>query len=181
MTDRSIVLMGLKHSGKSSFGRQLAGEFQRDFLDLDDIIETTYRSDRLVSCREIYLRHGKEYFMELEGEAAERLAARLDDRAIVAALGGGTGENERAMNAIVGHGVLVYINDTEDRLFERIMKRGRPAFLPEEDPERAFHELYQKRHLIYADFADAIAQIDGARDEAYARLLTTIWEYTDAR
>lgn len=181
MTERSIVLMGLKHSGKSSFGRQLAEEFQRNFCDLDDIIETTYRKDRLVSCREIYRRHGKEYFSELESNAAMVLVDRLDDGAIVAALGGGTGENERAMDAIVGHGVLVYINDSEERLFERIMKRGRPAFLPEEHPEIAFHALFQKRHLLYAEYADAIAQIDGERDEAYARLLTTIREYRDAR
>ncbi len=181
MTTQSIVLMGLKHSGKSSFGRQLADKLERDFFDLDDIVETSYRSDRLVSCREIYLRHGKEYFAELEGESAKILAEKLDQEAIVAALGGGTGENEVAMQAIVGHGVLVYINDSEDRLFERIMKRGRPAFLPEANPEVAFHELYQKRHLLYSRYADAIAQIDGARDEAYARLLTTIWEYRDAR
>ena len=179
--DMSVVLMGLKHSGKSTLASTLAEQHKCDYTDLDDLIETAYRSDRLVSCREIYSRHGREYFMELEAESAKRLRNMLANRRLVAALGGGTGENTPAMSAIAGAGTLVYLCDKEEILFERIMQRGRPAFLPESNTAAAFHEIFARRDLLYRRYADVIVELDGAsKTEAYELLVNTLSEKNNA-
>ena len=177
----SIILMGIKHSGKTSHARRLSGDLGCAFYDLDDLIEATYRADRLLSCREIYKRHGKEYFYELEAEAARALKKALLSQTAVAALGGGTGENSRAMNELSDAGIFVYLCLSSDTLFERIMRKGLPAFLPEDDPESAFRELYDRRHALYMRYADVVAEIDRMHpDDAYSRLQSTIGEFIDA-
>jgi len=177
MSETSILLCGLKHSGKSTLSVRLAAELHLAHYDLDMIVESTYRADRLVSCRDIYERHGMEYFMELEAPAAKTLAEELRATQAVAALGGGTGENAAAMEELRGAGLLVYLRDTEERLYDRIMRRGRPAFLPESDPEEAFHRLFVRRDELYASAADMIIDIDGLdEDQSYSRLRTPIVE-----
>ena len=167
--------MGLKHSGKSSLAARLADERKYGFLDLDDLIELQYRADKLVSCREIYNRHGKSYFTGLETDAAVIMRETLLAHSTVGALGGGTGENAAAMKSIIGAGILVYLHDRESVLFERIMKRGRPAFLPEDNPESAFHELYVRRHELYLGYANVTVEIDGRHiDEAYELLRASL-------
>ena len=157
----SFILMGLKHSGKSTLAGRLAHELRCKFVDLDHIIESIYRADRLVSCRESYQRHGKKYFTALETEAAGKLNVMINEEPLVAALGGGTGENSSAMEQLKGSGTLIYLQDDEQVLYNRIMKRGRPAFLPEDDPKSAFHELFVRRHNLYHEFADHVADVSG--------------------
>ena len=57
--NRTIILMGIKHSGKSTQGRLLAGHFGCPFIDIDDeilkILENprgkyTQKKDRQVLC-----------------------------------------------------------------------------------------------------------------------------------
>lgn len=178
----SILLMGIKHSGKSSHARRLSDDLGCAFYDLDDLIESTYRADQLLSCREIYNRHGKEYFFEIEAEAARVLRRTLLKQTAVAALGGGTGENTQAMGELSDAGILVYLRLSAETLFDRIMRKGLPAFLPEDDPESAFRELYDRRHVRYMGYADVVAEIDGmSPDDAYSRLQSVISEYIDAR
>ena len=66
MKEKSIIFAGLKHSGKSTLAGMLAWKMKTRSLDLDTLIEGEYRSDGLVSCREIYKQHGKAFFQELE-------------------------------------------------------------------------------------------------------------------
>jgi shikimate kinase len=177
---KSIILTGLKHSGKSSLGLRLAEDLDIAFIDLDRVIETLYRADGSVGCREIYREHGKASFVDLEAQAAMQTAARLGAAPAVVALGGGTGENRKAMSRLAKAGVVVYLRDAERRLYERIMRGGRPAFLPAEAPEAAFHELFESRDALYREYAQVIVEIDRLDlDAAYSRLILRIEEHID--
>ena len=173
----SIILMGMKHSGKSTHGARLSRLLECDFADLDEIAERAYDPRRSKSCREIYAQHGKEFFTELETRAANELAERLLRARMVAALGGGTVENEAAMELLRGRGVMVYLADSEERLFARIMETGTPAFLPPDDPRGGFSRLFARRSEAYARYAEVVIDIVGKEvEEAFAGLLSGLAE-----
>lgn len=178
----SLFLLGLKHSGKTTHGRRLAGEIGFDFIDVDPVIEGCYRADRAVPCREIYARHGKRYFMDLETQAAQRIAAQASASPLVVSLGGGTGENPEATAMLRDLGWFVYLRDSEERLFERMTRTGLPAFLSSEAPEADFHRMFVRRDELYESICDLIVEIDGLDiEEAYSRLQSVVMEHIDGR
>jgi shikimate kinase len=178
MRKKSIILIGMKHSGKSTLARMLAWELKTRCVDLDELVEEEYRSDRLLSCREIYKQHGPEGFAELERLAAIKLAESMKEASLVASLGGGTIENEGAISALTGSGIFVYLVVALDVLFSRIMKGGLPAFLSEQHPYEDFSALYKKRSVFMREKADIIVQLpEDAIENSLKRLVTGIKEY----
>ena len=169
--------MGMKHCGKSSFGRKIAARRSLPFYDLDDIILESIRADGYDSVRALYRSAGKEKFQEREKEAAERLAGILRTSPLVAALGGGTVENGPAMSSIAPLGTLVYLEVEEEELFRRIRTSGIPPFLEGENPpEVLFHRLYLRRTALYEKWADnKVALPPAALEENFERLYATIY------
>ncbi|MAG13073.1 MAG: hypothetical protein CMN78_00570 [Spirochaetales bacterium] len=169
--------MGMKHSGKSTLSRMLAWHMKGKYRDLDTLVEAEYRSDRTLTCREIYRQHGREFFQGLEQLAAERLAEDLSRGNVAAALGGGTIDNERALRPLSGLGVFVYLQETADVLYERIAKGGVPAFLDNENPYEDFILLYNRRTPRYEELSEIIVRLDGGGTEAsFALLIKTLEE-----
>ena len=90
---RSVVLVGMMGSGKSSIGRRLAARLAVPFVDADGEIEEAAG----MSIAEIFEQHGEPYFRA--GEA--RVIARLLDHAPqVLATGGGAFMNRDTRAAI---------------------------------------------------------------------------------
>lgn len=175
---KSTILMGIKHSGKSALGRLLAEKYGSEFTDLDDVIRMVY-TDPAISIREIYRRVGKEGFMDLEVEAARRIADSIGSvsQPRVVALGGGTIENRKAMQVLKPIGPLVYLQEAEEILFKRVIKKGIPPFLSESDPESGFHTLYQKRHPLYLQAADLVVLKNGTSvPQAFETLVKALQE-----
>ena len=109
----NIIVMGMKHSGKSTHGRLLAAKFRKPFIDTDDAIENLYAEDRKtrLSCRDIYRTEGRVFFRGLEHEALCQVEERLSDgeRAVIA-LGGGLVANPELDAVLSGiGGVIVYL------------------------------------------------------------------------
>ncbi|HUX14207.1 MAG TPA: shikimate kinase, partial [Spirochaetia bacterium] len=154
-----ITLMGMKHSGKTTLGKRLAQAWSLAFQDLDDLVIAEYlrggdaAADGMgpVGIRDVFRALGATDFKKVEARAATALVAAAAAREfrIVSALGGGTIENEPAMNILSSRGTLVYLEAEAAVLFRRIMRGGVPAFLDPTDPERAFNELYEKRTRLY--------------------------------
>lgn len=173
----SIVLLGMKHSGKTSLGRRLAERWGVTFKDLDDIVEQLFDPARTLSCREIYRLYGLEYFSELETKAATQLTEEMATAVLVAALGGGTIENTSAMNALKDRALKVYLRDDPSVLFERIMRNGLPAFLDAGKPRTSFDSLYARRTALFEKEADLTIAIDGkGLEEAFGMLLDAVEE-----
>ena len=136
-----IVLIGPKHTGKTSVGGVLAGLLGRPFVDQDDRIRE--RSGK--SPRELYT-EGPKVFRQAEAEA---LAALIRDRgeAVIAAVGGLT-DNETSLSLLgirqgpdgregsdtpgrAAVALLCYIEVSAEPAWERIAGRGGelPPFL----------------------------------------------------
>ena len=145
-----IVLMGIKHSGKTSLGKLTSVTLDLPFFDLDNLLEEQYSKKRSLSFRELYIKLGKKGFRDLETKAVNSIS--MKSKGIVA-LGGGTIENISAMKAVKKAALLVFLDTEEEILFKRIKENGVPPFL-EKSPKELFHKLYKKRRILYSEAAD---------------------------
>lgn len=163
----NIIIIGMKHSGKTTLGKRLAAECRTLFHDLDDMIESLFaEGGERKTCREIFTCLGKDGFAVLEAEAAGGLAQKLAEPVFsVAALGGGAAENRAALERLFGRGKFVYISEEASILYERIMQRGIPPFLNPDDPWGSFEELMKRRTDIYTHIADMTIPMCGAEQE----------------
>jgi shikimate kinase len=186
-----IYLMGMKHCGKSTLGRMLARRWDIRFLDLDDEIvndhlshENTHVESRQPDVRGIYRKLGKTGFQALESQAATRVAsdARTSGSGLILALGGGTIENEDAMNAFPPEDLFAYLEEDADVLFARIRRGGLPPFLSGPDPYGEFLSLYDRRTALYRQKATITVPLAGKSIEAALMLLENmLQEYLDGR
>lgn len=152
-----LILMGLKHCGKSSLGSRLAGTLSLPFYDIDNLILEDISAAGYLSVRELYRTAGRSKFQEYELSAAKKLARIMDTTAVVAALGGGTIENEEALQLLSSRAPLLYLQVEEDELFRRISASGVPPFLEgKRPPKELFADLYARRAGLYESTADAV-------------------------
>lgn len=153
-----LYLFGLKHSGKSTLGREIAARLGWAFHDLDALVSAEDPQGR--DPRRIFREDGKNVFQEYERRAALR-AATLPPP-LVLALGGGTVENQEAMQALdQAEGRLWVWLEEEDRvLFERVMQGGLPAFLDPDHPWESFQRLAQRRRSLARAFQPRIVSVN---------------------
>lgn len=151
----NLIIVGFKGCGKTLIGKILAGRLKRKFYDIDSIIESIYTEgtkDHL-PFREIYKRHGSEYFRRLEKRALERVQKFKNS---IISLGGGTLFAEDDVYKRLAGSIVIYLHVEADILYERIMKNGIPAFFDSADPRKSFDKLYAERLPTYRKLADII-------------------------
>lgn len=148
---QNIYLWGYMGSGKSTVGKALAQKLDRDFIDLDDDIES--QQGRLI--REIFKEKGELFFRKLEKDTLE---GWLKEKGKIIATGGGSPifyENAALMNQ---HGHTFYLQLSPKILADRLWgeKNHRPiiAHLEKKDQLIEFiakhlferNAFYQKAH-----------------------------------
>ncbi|HNY16173.1 MAG TPA: shikimate kinase [Treponemataceae bacterium] len=154
---RAIVIMGMKHTGKSTVGALLASRLGVPFHDTDAVIAELSGK----TARELYDSGGAALMKERETEAARYLAERCAETrsGCVIATGGGLADNPDAIAILKETGVLVYLDTPFKVLFARVMESARrdgrlPRFLEGGDPEALFRELFLRRSKTYATITD---------------------------
>lgn len=165
MSDRTIILMGLRGSGKSTLGRQLAQRLGASFADLDDTTAAHMgASDAGAAIRA----HGIKAFRDAESAA---LLRTLDDAPGVLSLGGGTptapGAAEALRESARAGTVLVYLHAPPTVLADRIRTdpSDRPSLTgadPGADPGAEFAAVYLARDPLYRELAGAIIEVEHA-------------------
>ncbi len=165
-----LILIGFKHTGKTSLGRSLAERMGRGFIDLDEEIVRAHQAkgDKHVSCREILNEHGEEYFRELEHETLQSVLDSSED--FVLAVGGGTPMTARNQDLMKTHHV-VHVSAPKSIVFERIMINGKPAFFPKEaDTFDSFQQLWSERIPVF----DSLAHVKIENNDSLEKLTDTI-------
>ena len=153
--NKSILITGIKHSGKSTVGKLLSYRYSADFYDLDGLAEHIFHAEtgESLNSRQIY-RRGREVFREYEYKAVCEAAGISENKPLICAAGGGICDNRSALKTAGEAFVIVYIFEEADVLYKRIIRGGIPAFLSETDPYRNFLRLYETRTAIYDNIAD---------------------------
>lgn len=156
--DPSLLLIGLRGSGKSTIGRSLAAAQGLPFLDLDDVTAAFLHCDTVA---EAWRRFGEPAFREAESRA---LAAALNDCPRIIALGGGTPTAPGAAELIAQatrerRCIVAYLRCMPDELRARLRSLDDSA-------------MAGRPSLTGAHPLDEIENIFAARDDLYRRLAT---------
>jgi shikimate kinase len=166
----NVVLLGMKHCGKSTVGRALAARRGASFYDTDELVEQLHARQfgQRLTFREIYRQRGAAFVENLEADAVAQLARQLADtgESAVVALGGRTPLNPLAADDVGRLGSAVWLDVEPEELLRRILAGGVPAFLDPADPEGSFYELYDQRRPGYDAAADVTVNLDGLDEDA---------------
>ncbi len=161
----NVILIGMKHCGKSTLGAALAARWQCPFHDVDRMIEELQvcKTGAWMGVREIFTSRGERYFGELESQVVCDLCLRLNDARDphVVALGGRTMLNDRVGELLSGIGRVVYLEVSPEEMFVRVLRGGLPPFINHEDPVMSFLELYKERVPHYQRAAQLTVNLDG--------------------
>lgn len=154
-----IILMGMKHTGKSTLGKLLAKKLLYPFYDTDEVIAQLSGK----TPRALHEAGGAALLMQWEATACRYLAELDDGGKCVIATGGGLADNDEALKICKKAGLCVYIDTPFEILFDRIAESaardGRfPPFLRGSDPKAQFLEIFGRRSLMYASSADVHIQ-----------------------
>jgi shikimate kinase len=160
---RNIILMGMKHCGKTTAGARLAAELDLPFYDLDDLILARQEAagGGRTTIEEFFRSAGADEFYRAESDAYGSVCGADAPRGFVLAAGGRTPVNPLLEGALEQCGVLVYINTPFDVIYRRIMARGTSALIREDDPEGYLRKLYDERHSVYLRRARLVVDGDG--------------------
>jgi shikimate kinase len=143
LESRSIVLVGMMGSGKSSIGKRLAQRLSLPFIDADAEIETA----AAMTIPEIFATRGEAEFRAGEKRVIERILAHGPQ---VLATGGGAFMNAETRAHVAQAGVSVWLKADPDVLMRRVRKRANRPLLQTADPDRTLRELLAAREPTYA-------------------------------
>ncbi len=149
----NLLLLGIKHSGKSSIGKDISKKLNKDFYDLDDIIIELYNKENktIKNCRELYTKKGKNEFQKYEYLATKKI---LELENTIVATGGGFCNNKKAIELLDNKFLKIYLFDKKRILYKRVKKSGIPPFLDKKNPKKSFFKLFKERNKIYNKISD---------------------------
>ena len=171
-----IVLLGPKHSGKTSAGRELATLLSCGFVDLDEVI--TERNGKIP--RVLYT-EGPQIFRKTEAEALAAVfkPETADSSPQVIASGGGLADNPTALTLLEQNAaaISVFLDISPDTAWERICKAGAlPPFLESGnspggvvDKSQIHRSLHERRSAVYRQLASLVIRTDGKSPGNIAR------------
>ena len=157
---RSLYLVGMMGSGKTSTGRPLAERLGYGFVDADAVIE------QAAGCgiQEIFDRDGEAGFRSLESQVLSAISQR---HSLVVATGGGVVTQPENWG-LLHSGIVIWLDVVPDQLLQRLNADSteRPL-LQTADPEAALNGLLNERRPLYAE-ADLTVVINEETPETVA-------------
>ena len=157
-----MFLIGPMGAGKTTIGRHLATLLTKRFLDADHEIEKRTG----VSIPVIF---------EIEGEAGFRrressvIGELTQERDIVLATGGGVILLEENRQALIQHGIVVYLHADIETLVDRTRRDRNRPLLQTEDPRAKIEELLREREPMYRQMADVVVDTGQRAPSSVAR------------
>ena len=160
LAGRSLYLVGMMGSGKTSTGRPLAERLGYGFVDADAVIEQAAGC----SIPEIFDRDGEAGFRCLESQVLSAISQR---HSLVVATGGGVVTQPENWG-MLHSGIVSWLDVVPDQLLQRLNADStvRPL-LQTADPEAALNALLNERRPLYAE-ADLTVVINDETPEAVA-------------
>ncbi len=160
LAGRSLYLVGMMGSGKTSTGRPLAERLGYGFVDADAVIEQAAGC----SIPNIFNRDGEAGFRSLESQVLSAISQR---HSLVVATGGGVVTQPENWG-MLHSGIVIWLDVVPDQLLQRLNADStvRPL-LQTADPEAALNALLNERRPLYAE-ADLTVVINDETPEAVA-------------
>ena len=160
LAGRSLYLVGMMGSGKTSTGRPLAERLGYGFVDADAVIEQAAGC----SIPDIFDRDGEAGFRKLESQVLNAISQR---HSLVVATGGGVVTQQENWG-LLHSGIVIWLDVVPEQLLQRLKTDStvRPL-LQTPDPDTALNDLLNKRRPLYAE-ADLTVVINEETPETVA-------------
>ncbi|MFC0336489.1 shikimate kinase [Kushneria avicenniae] len=149
----NLFLIGPMGTGKSTIGRALAAELQRDFFDSDHVIE------QRCGCNIPWI-------FDVEGEAGFRIRETqvIDEitrrQGVVLATGGGAVMHPTNRRLLRERGVVIYLSTTVEQQLRRTARDRNRPLLQCENPEQRLRDLLEQRDPLYRETATLMVSTD---------------------
>lgn len=143
----NIFLIGPMGAGKTSVGRYLAKQLNKEFFDSDHEIEKKTG----VSLTWIYDLEGLLGFRQRELKAIDELSL-LDN--IVLSTGGGCVETPEVRDILKHRGMVIYMEVSLQTQLNRLKRDKKRPLLQGDNPQEVLIRLWEEREPFYEDIAD---------------------------
>lgn len=157
---KHIFLIGLRGSGKSSIGKDLASLLNRDFIDLDQYLMAREN----MSVAEIVGKYGWQYFRELEKKCLKEACGRIKEGGVIAT-GGGLPLDSENRDFMRKYGLAFWLTASPEALALRLTAKPEPGQRPAFSDKGLLEEMRDlawQRFPYYLDSAHYI--INGEKE-----------------
>jgi shikimate kinase/3-dehydroquinate synthase len=171
LAGRSIVLVGMMGSGKTSIGQRLAQRLAMPFKDADAEIVAAAAG---MSIPDIFAKYGEAHFRDCERRVIARLLAA---EPCVLATGGGAFMDEATRARIKERGVSVWFDAAHDVLLRRVRRKGDRPLLQTSDPAAVLRRLMDERYPVYRQADIAVLSRDVAHEVMVEETLAALYAW----
>ncbi len=163
---KNIYLVGFMGTGKTTVGKILAKRLNKEFLEMDEVIEQ--KSGKKIT--EIFKLHGEAHFRKLEKELLRNIANKEN---LVVSCGGGIVCDKENLAILKKTGIIFSLTASKERIYERTEKCKDRPLLNVSDPLKKIEELLALRTPCYKQ-AHYLIDTDKTGPEAVAEKIIGI-------
>ncbi len=168
---KSISIIGLMGSGKTTVGVRLARRLNLTFVDSDHEIEAAAGH----SVTEIFEKFGEDDFRKGERRVINRLITQ--DEKIVLGTGGGAFMDEKTRGRLKAKSIVIWLKVDVDLLVERTSKRDTRPLLRKGNPRKILQKLTDDRYPIYKEAHITVESGHGPHDKVVNDIIWKLNKY----
>lgn len=139
---KTIVLIGMMGSGKTTIGKLLGEKLTLRSIDIDVIIEQNEK--RTVS--EIFQNEGEKYFRNIERETIKKNFTKKD---LIISLGGGAFEDQLTQELLLKNSTVIYLKTSPNVILERIKNNTNRPLLKNQMTVEKIQSIILQRQKNY--------------------------------
>lgn len=139
---KTITLIGMMGSGKTTLGLLLSKELNLQFADIDSIIENSEKK----SISEIFQHNGENHFRKLEQATIEEV---FQNENLILSLGGGAFENKDIQNILLNNSNVIYLKTSASKIFDRLKNDTSRPLLQDDNSIEKIQEIINTREHNY--------------------------------
>lgn len=139
---KTIVLIGMMGSGKTTIGKLLGEKLTLRSIDIDVIIE--HNEKRTVS--EIFQNEGEKYFRNIERETIKKIFTNKD---LIISLGGGAFEDQLTQELLLKNSTVIYLKTSPNVILERIKNNTNRPLLKNQMTVEKIQSIILQRQKNY--------------------------------
>lgn len=139
---KTIVLIGMMGSGKTTIGKLLGEKLTLRSIDIDVIIEQNEK--RTVS--EIFQNEGEKYFRNIERETIKKNFMNKD---LIISLGGGAFEDQLTQELLLKNSTVIYLKTSPNVILERIKNNTNRPLLKNQMTVKKIQSIILQRQKNY--------------------------------
>lgn len=139
---KTIVLIGMMGSGKTTIGKLLGEKLTLRSIDIDVIIE--HNEKRTVS--EIFQNEGEKYFRNIERETIKK---NFTNKNLIISLGGGAFEDQLTQELLLKNSTVIYLKTSPNVILERIKNNTNRPLLKNQMTVEKIQSIILQRQKNY--------------------------------